>query len=710
MDVEAVHSVSPGANIVLLYDNNLLSAVDAVAAGSLAPIVSNSWSYICATGPCDDSQLPSSTVSTTDARLQLDSSKGLTILFATGDSGAKPDGSNLGPEFPASDPNVLAVGATNLALSGCGTNTCSGYGSETGASISGGGISGYFAEPSWQISSIGNKIGSCPGGICRSTPDVSMLGYNPGFWVYSTISGGACKTSNGAAGWYGCAGTSLSTPLWAGFIAVALQVRGGGDFGNISPRFYQLAGSSAYSSDFHDITSGLNSGYSAATGWDPVTGWGTPIANNLAYDLSQVVVSTDKSTYSQGDFLQYTGSGLTAGGSVYACLSTDNDGSLLCTSTTADNYGNIAGSIQIGTNIPAGHQKFVVEDLSTGRISNSVQLTILALTTTTMATTYSTSTFTTFTTTSSTSTFRTATTTTSTSISTSTLGQICSVTSTTQTTSIIVQATQTLSTTSTTTTSTSTTSTFFTTTSSTSTSTSVTTTTTTVTACTQTSTSTTTSATLTTFTRPSTAISLVLNPNSITLGSSLTLSGSITPSPGAVAVTISISRDSGSTWIMLMSLMTDNSGSYSTSWTPPYPGNYLLEASWNGNSQLAGSTSSPVSLAVTGSVTPTPTLLLFAPSTAAQGQLVTLSITVFNPTSSPLNENITVQITGPSNYVSFDVIQIQVGASSQSTTYYDWTVPNQSGAYSVTVGLLQARPGGIDTGTIQPVTGTIQVT
>jgi hypothetical protein len=191
------------------------------------------------------------------------------------------------------------------------------------------------------------------------------------------------------------------------------------------------------------------------------------------------------------------------------------------------------------------------------------------------------------------------------------------------------------------------------------------------------------------------------------------LSGSITPNPGAVAVTISLSRDSGSTWNMLMIVLTDNSGSYSTSWTPPSPSPstqpYLLEASWSGNNQLASSTSTPASLTVGGTVAPNPTLLLSVPSTASQGQSVTMSITVFNPTSSALNANVTVQITGPSNYVWFDVVQVQVAASSQLTTYYDWTVPSQSGTYLVTVGLLSAR-GGIDTGTIQPVTATIQVT
>jgi len=208
----------------------------------------------------------------------------------------------------------------------------------------------------------------------------------------------------------------------------------------------------------------------------------------------------------------------------------------------------------------------------------------------------------------------------------------------------------------------------------------------------------------------STSISTSVSTSSISIASSVGLSGSITPNPSSVQVTLSLSIDSGSTWVTFMTVMTDGSGGYSTGWAPPYPGSFLLKASWSGNGQFAGSTSSPVSLTVIGSVTPTPTLLLFAPSTVSRSQLVTLSITVFNPTSSPLNANVTVQITGPSNYVSFDVIQIQVGASSQLTTYFDWTVPNQSGAYSVTVGLLQARPGGIDTGTIQPVTGTIQVT
>ena len=491
MDVEAVHSAAPGAKIVLLYNSNtdpdLMNAVDYVASQNLAQIVSNSWSYACTSGPCSDTQLTPGLVSSVDDRLAIDSAMGLTILFASGDQGAKPDGSNLGTEFPASDPNVLAVGATDLTLVGCGPITCSAYGSEAGASISGGGYSGNFTEPSWQISAIGTQPG-------RAVPDVSMLGNSPDFWVYSTLAN-ACSGGSGG-GWFGCAGTSLSTPLWGGFLAVVLQIRGGGYLGNVAPLLYQLAHSSSYSFDFHDVTTGSNGMYSAGIGWDPVTGLGTPIADQLALDLSPVSVSTDKTTYTHGtDSVNFTGSGLTSGGSVYACISTDNDGSVLCLPTTnADSFGNVAGSMQIGNNVPAGPQKFLIKDIATGRFSNQVQLTILGT---------------------------------------------------------------------------------------------------------------------------PTIITLSLAPNSIGLGSSLVLSGSITPNPGSVQVAVSTSRDSGSTWTTLMLIMTNSSGTYSTSWIPPYSGSYLLKSSWSGDSQYAGSTSSAASLTVTETPVQNPTLLLSAPATAS---------------------------------------------------------------------------------------------
>ncbi len=258
LDVEAVHAVVPKAAIVLLYDYDPMNAIGYVAAKHLATIVSNSWRYVCASSvPCSDTQLPSSFVDSVHSLLATYAAQGLTILFASGDEGATPDGTTYGTEFPASDPNVLAVGGTNLALSGCGYYTCSGYASETGASISGGGYSGNFAEPSWQASTIGARSG-------RAVPDISMIGQSPYFWTYLT-----------GSGWFGAYGTSLSTPLWAGFLAIVLQMKGGSPFGNIDPLLYQTASSPLYSSIFHDVTSGSN-GYSAVIGMGSGYGLGHP--------------------------------------------------------------------------------------------------------------------------------------------------------------------------------------------------------------------------------------------------------------------------------------------------------------------------------------------------------------------------------------------------------------------------------------------------
>ena len=286
MDIEAVHTTAPGAHIILLYDvGDPINSVDYVATNHLATIVSNSWTYICPSGHCPDVSLPASLLTSVDSRLAIDASQGLTILFASGDSGANPGGVS-GTEFPPSDPNVLAVGATNLNLAGCTGTTCSGYGSETGASISGGGYSGHFAEPAWQTSALGSLSG-------RGVPDVSMLGFMPGIWVYSTLSD-ECGHGGAAAGWFGCSGTSLSTPLWAGFLAVALQIRGGGSFGSIDPLIYGLGSGASYASIFHDVTSGSN-GRSAGPGWDPVTGWGTPITSALGVSIGGALV-TEKVT------------------------------------------------------------------------------------------------------------------------------------------------------------------------------------------------------------------------------------------------------------------------------------------------------------------------------------------------------------------------------------------------------------------------------
>jgi kumamolisin len=77
-------------------------------------------------------------------------------------------------------------------------------------------------------------------------------------------------------------GTSAVAPLWAGLIALFNQSEGK-SLGYLNPALYQNGESGGA---FHDITSGNNGDYSAAAGWDPCTGWGSPNGAALLQVLS----------------------------------------------------------------------------------------------------------------------------------------------------------------------------------------------------------------------------------------------------------------------------------------------------------------------------------------------------------------------------------------------------------------------------------------
>lgn len=101
----------------------------------------------------------------------------------------------------------------------------------------------------------------------RDVPDVALLAAprDPGYWFYFT------------GKWYIGGGTSAAAPSWAGFFAQLNQKLGGNGLGLAGLRLYQLCGRSA----LHDITSGSNGLFSAAPGYDEVTGVGTIDAARL---------------------------------------------------------------------------------------------------------------------------------------------------------------------------------------------------------------------------------------------------------------------------------------------------------------------------------------------------------------------------------------------------------------------------------------------
>jgi YVTN family beta-propeller protein len=196
----------------------------------------------------------------------------------------------LDVDDPADQPNVTAVGGTDLTAVAGPTESAWNYPPTIGADppygSGGGGISSVFAMPSYQTSVIGPDSSGAPcgvsGGDCREIPDVSASadpqnGYvirYEGHWIL-----------------YG--GTSAATPLWAALIALVVVDNGSQSverLGNINPELYLF--SSEGHPDFNDVTTGNNDysltnrgTYEAGPGYDMVTGLGSPNGSALAADF-----------------------------------------------------------------------------------------------------------------------------------------------------------------------------------------------------------------------------------------------------------------------------------------------------------------------------------------------------------------------------------------------------------------------------------------
>jgi hypothetical protein len=264
LDVEWVHAIAPGAQIILVEANSqsLADLMAGVATASAQPgvsVVSMSWGFTEGLDVLAQDEAAYDSYFTTP---------GITYVASTGDYGT------ADPEYPAFSPNVVAVGGTSLTL-----NANNSYNGETGWGYqstslgefvgSGGGISQYEAEPSYQVGVQSTGY--------RTTPDVSFVA-DPatGAWVADPYNLGSSNP------WEVAGGTSLSAPCWAGLIALANQGRvsaGQATLGSATPTDAQKALYSLPLSDFHDITSGTNGGYNAAAGYDLVTGLGSPAAN-----------------------------------------------------------------------------------------------------------------------------------------------------------------------------------------------------------------------------------------------------------------------------------------------------------------------------------------------------------------------------------------------------------------------------------------------
>jgi kumamolisin len=258
LDMTQALGMAPGlASLVVYIGSTDTAIISAMTTHSPLPTtIGCSWGWT----PADPSTL--------DPYFEKMAAQGQNFFAASGDSSTW---SKSNEAWPADDAYVVSVGGTDLVT----TKAAGPWSSETAWVDSGGGISpDKIAIPSWQKAAINStNKGST---TLRNGPDVSA---NANFTFYTCDDQTTCLANE-----YG--GTSFAAPMWAAYIALVNQQRvaaGKSTIGFLDPYIYaENATAATYKADFHDITSGKSGSYTAVTGYDLVTGWGSPNSGLLS--------------------------------------------------------------------------------------------------------------------------------------------------------------------------------------------------------------------------------------------------------------------------------------------------------------------------------------------------------------------------------------------------------------------------------------------
>jgi subtilase family serine protease len=315
LDVDWSHAMAPGANILLVETPapgssataglpQINEAENYVIDNHLGQVISQSFGMA--------EQMFPSNEPISDFRSDYINAEqqGVTVLAATGDTGATSYSNNAGTllythravDWPATDPLVTAVGGTDLALYDNGQRTepdevwndGSDYallnvllGSPDPSGVAtGGGVSSVFGRPSYQ-NGVARIVGDH-----RGIPDIAMSAACSGLVLTYDSFG-----SSGPVGWYESCGTSEATPLFAAIVALADQVAGH-SLGLINPALYRLY--AEHAPGLVDVTQGNNTvtftqnnttytvnGYSAGPGYDLASGVGTVNAALFVPELAK---------------------------------------------------------------------------------------------------------------------------------------------------------------------------------------------------------------------------------------------------------------------------------------------------------------------------------------------------------------------------------------------------------------------------------------
>ena len=301
LDVELAHEIAPGAKILLVttpvaetegvtgFPEMMLSE-NYVIDHNLGDVISQSFAATEETFPSRGALLGLRSAFKNAYRHNV------TVLAGSGDTG--PTGGTLDltccyptqvAQWPASDPLVTGVGGTEIHLDVSANRTApDSVWNDYGAS--GGGPSHIFSRPEFQ-DRVARVVGHR-----RGVPDISMSAFCFGITFYATY-----DPRLEFSGWGFTCGTSESSPLFAGIVAIADQAAGE-RLGFLNDRLYNLLGRKH--SGLVDVTVGDNTfsfctfcgtpqqvittvpGYGATPGYDMATGLGTIDATLLVRSLA----------------------------------------------------------------------------------------------------------------------------------------------------------------------------------------------------------------------------------------------------------------------------------------------------------------------------------------------------------------------------------------------------------------------------------------
>jgi hypothetical protein len=268
LDIEMAISMAPGLSQIYVYEapNSTAFFVDLLnrmASDNLAKALSCSWGG-------------GGRNASAEAVFKQMGAQGQSFFNATGDS----DAFTGSIPFPSESTNITQVGGTTLTTGVGGVYSSEVVWNWNNGSGSSGGVSTHYQIPGYQVGvSMAANQGST---TMRNVPDVALTGDN----VYVIYGNGSSETVGG---------TSCAAPLWAGFTALVNQQAaqsGQPPVGFLNPALYAIGDSANYTTCFHDITTGNNfsssspSQFSAVSGFDLCSGWGTPNGTNLINALA----------------------------------------------------------------------------------------------------------------------------------------------------------------------------------------------------------------------------------------------------------------------------------------------------------------------------------------------------------------------------------------------------------------------------------------